>query len=113
MDRSGGSDGCPDSDRQRSNGERSGVMTDYYSDHEKLSYPRAEQLVERYLAKIDGRRELITSRDPLRNSSYPITTHNQRRVHRALDDRCVRLGTDTGNRTRFIVSEEYNEDSQS
>ena len=77
----------------------------FYSDGEKLAYPDADRLVDRYLSERGDQRDRVTSRDVLKWADYPVTAHNQTRVYDALRQTCVETERNWAGRTVFQIPE--------
>lgn len=65
----------------------------YYTD-DRITYDKAEELVEEFVTDRTEARSLVTAKDVLRDHGIENSEHNRRRVHHALSQ-------------RFEVSEEW------
>lgn len=74
---------------------------------ERITYDRAEQLVEAYLRKKNIRHTRV--KHVLTCFDLEYNGHNMERVFVALDDRCDRYKDERSGPTRFKIPEEYRE----
>jgi hypothetical protein len=77
----------------------------YADDPDRLSYPEAEGLVQRYLQR-GAQRPRTTSVDVLQWSDYPNDQHNRLRVYEALKALCAGTDDNWAGRTVFEIPEE-------
>jgi uncharacterized FlgJ-related protein len=59
----------------------------YYTDENKITFDRAEVIVERYTREYGHRRERVTTKDVARAYDVKQSQHNLVRLNRALDQR--------------------------
>lgn len=73
----------------------------YYQDG-RLSWPEAESLVDDFISETRKTASTCTTTEVLQQYNEEVSNHNIRRVHDALQDRCVVLRDDS-KRTRFEI----------
>lgn len=76
-------------------------MDSYYNDPDKITFDRAEMLVERYIREERGRRAQVEARDVAREYDLPASDHNVRRIHDALDEKLERIERSSTSRTAY------------
>ncbi len=62
-------------------------MSDYYKDPSKITFDRAEVLVERYIRLFGDKRSRVTSGDVAREFDIEKRHHNIHRINKALGER--------------------------
>lgn len=71
----------------------------YYDDPEKITFDKAERLVEQYIREHEERRCRVTSTQVVRSFELEESHHNLIRVSRALDERLER-SRESGSKAR-------------
>lgn len=80
-------------------------MSGFYADDARLSYPRAEALVVRYIDAKGDQRPRTTSVAVLEWSDVPNDHHNRQRVYQALQEHCTETEQNWAGRTVFALSD--------
>lgn len=62
-------------------------MSSYYEDSAKITFDRAEVLVERYIRQYSERRSRVTSQYVAETFEVETSHHNLVRINQALDER--------------------------
>lgn len=81
-------------------------MTRFFTDDDKITYPKADRLVEAYLDERGAQRARVTSRDVLDWAEVPDDPHNQRRLHDALSAVCEATDENWAGRTVFELPDD-------
>lgn len=79
----------------------------FFGDGDRLSYPEADDLVDRYIEARTGDRDQTTSRDVLQWAGVPVSAHNQTRIHDALTRTCIETDLNWAGRTVFELPADH------
>lgn len=81
-------------------------MSDFFEDNGKLTFPKADVLVDRFIDERGSETTRVTSADVLKASDYDATAHNQLRVYDALQAVCRETEKNWAGRRVFEIPED-------
>lgn len=75
----------------------------FFEDPEKISYPDADKMVDRYITEMASQRSTTTSVDVIRWADVENNSHNRKRVYDALNRVCEETESNWAGRTVFEI----------